>query len=91
VWAKGEGEREKEGFDISLSVDRKLKLPLGSNEISNYPWNTVSPGLIAHTHTHTHIHTHSGLIIHMCTRARVCVYVYTGNLGGRKRDARSDS
>jgi len=64
VWAKG---GEKEGFDISLSVDRKLKLPLGSNEISNYPWNTVSPGLIAHTHTHA------------------------GNLGGRKRDARSDS
>lgn len=33
--------REKEigdtGFDISLSVDRKLKLPVGSNEISNYP------------------------------------------------------
>lgn len=36
------------GFDISLSVDRKLKLPVGSNEISNYLWNTVSPTLIIH-------------------------------------------
>jgi len=54
VEGRGEGEGEKEGFDTSLSVDRKLKLPLGSNEISNYPWNTVSSGLIVHTHTHTH-------------------------------------
>lgn len=40
-------EREKSGdrgsgFDISLSVDPKLKSLGGSNEISNYPWDSVT-------------------------------------------------
>jgi len=87
VEGRGEGEGEKEGFDTSLSVDRKLKLPLGSNEISNYPWNTVSSGLIVHTHTHI------PLLLYICVyaRPRACTCVHTANLGGRKRDARSDS
>lgn len=44
---KRERERDKSGdrgsgFDISLSVDPKLKSLGGSNEISNYPWDSVT-------------------------------------------------
>lgn len=41
-WVCGVAKEGEPELDISLSVDRKLKLPVGSNEISNYPWDSIS-------------------------------------------------